>query len=222
MTREKGKIIKWNDEKGFGFILPFHSNENIFVHIKSFTDTTTRPAENQNVTYTIFEGDDRKKSAIKVSRATDNPVRNSRHKNRTKNINSDYISMRQKNLQSTTKSTYDFPILYTIMIISFMLFLFYWFREGVLPIVVIFIYITMGIITYFVYAQDKKSAISNERRTSEQFLLSLSLFGGWMGALIAQQKFRHKTKKTSFQKSFWATVIFNILFLTSAFKIIHF
>ena len=103
-----------------------------------------------------------------------------------------------------------------------MLFLLYWFKEGILPIVVIFIYIAMGIITYYVYSEDKKSAIHNERRTSEQLLLTLSFLGGWMGALIAQQKFRHKTKKISFQISFWTTVFFNIILLTSSSKIIHF
>lgn len=33
------------------------------------------------------------------------------------------------------------------------------------------------------------------------------LLGGWPGALIAQQKFRHKTRKVSFQVVFWAIVL---------------
>jgi len=93
--------------------------------------------------------------------------------------------------------------------------------EGKFPLIVLVIYIAMGIMTYYTYSEDKDSAINNERRTSEQRLLTLSLFGGWIGALIAQQKFRHKTKKTSFQLSFWTTVFLNILLLSSAFRIIH-
>ena len=80
----------------------------------------------------------------------------------------------------------------------------------------------MGIITYYIYSEDKSQAIDSERRTSEQSLLTLSLFGGWVGALIAQHKFRHKVKKTSFQISFWTAVFFNILLLSSVFRIIHF
>jgi len=69
MRREKGKIIKWNDDKGFGFILPCDSQKNIFVHIKSFTDRNVRPAENQAVTYTI-QNSNGKDAAINVSRST--------------------------------------------------------------------------------------------------------------------------------------------------------
>jgi len=33
--------------------------------------------------------------------------------------------------------------------------------------------------------------------------------GGWPGALVAQQKLRHKTKKQPFRTVFWATVVMN-------------
>ena len=32
----KGKLTSWNNDKGFGFITPFGSKKQIFVHIKSF------------------------------------------------------------------------------------------------------------------------------------------------------------------------------------------
>jgi uncharacterized membrane protein YsdA (DUF1294 family) len=34
--------------------------------------------------------------------------------------------------------------------------------------------------------------------------------GGWPGAWIAQQAFRHKTRKSSFQVTFWACVALNL------------
>ncbi len=222
MIRKKGKIIKWNDDKGFGFILPSDSQKNIFVHIKSFTDKSVRPSENQNVTYTVQKNNDGKDSAIKVSRATDNVVRNRANSSNEKNIISKNKRSNKNNIQLDYKSTHNIPILYTIIILSFMAFLLHFSMEGILPQFVIIIYIVMGIMTYFVYSEDKSQAIDNERRTSEQLLLILSLFGGWVGALIAQQRFRHKTKKISFQRSFWTTVFFNLLILTSAFRIIHF
>ena len=104
-----------------------------------------------------------------------------------------------------------------------MVFLFHFsIREEKIPPFVILVYIVMGILTYYIYAEDKSKAINNELRTSEQSLLTLSLFGGWVGALIAQHKFHHKVKKISFQISFWTAVFFNILLLSSAFRIIHF
>ena len=222
MIRKKGKIIKWNDDKGFGFILPADSQKNIFVHIKSFSDKSVRPTEGQDVTYTVQKNNDGRDSAIRVSRATDNIIRNRASGNRNKNINPMYKRINTNNTQSDLKSAHSIPLLYTIIILSFVAFLLHFSIEGKLPIFIIAIYIIMGIMTYFIYSEDKDMAINNERRISEQRLLALSLFGGWLGALIAQQKFRHKTKKISFQMSFWTTVFFNIMLLSSAFRIIHF
>jgi uncharacterized membrane protein YsdA (DUF1294 family)/cold shock CspA family protein len=222
MIRKKGKIIKWNDDKGFGFILPADSQKNIFVHIKSFSDKSLRPTEGQDVTYTVQKNDDGRDSAIKVSRSTDNLVRNRATRNRKKNINPTYKRINTDNIQLDLKPVHSISPLYTMIILSFLAFLFHFTIEGKLPPYIIVIYIIMGFMTYFIYSEDKDMAINNERRTSEQHLLTLSFFGGWIGALIAQQKFRHKTKKISFQKSFWTIVFFNIMLLASGFRIIHF
>ena len=222
MIRKKGKIIKWNDDKGFGFILPTDSQKNIFVHIKSFSDKSVRPTEGQDVTYTVQINKDGRDSAIKVSRATDHIVKNRTSRNRNKNINPMYKRINTNNTQLDLKSAHSIPLLHIIIILSFVAFLFHFSIEGKLPPLVIGIYIAMGIMTYFIYSEDKDMAINNERRISEKRLLTLSLFGGWIGALIAQQKFRHKTKKISFQMNFWTTVFFNIMLLASGFRIIHF
>lgn len=73
MIRKKGKIVKWDDDKGFGFILPENSSKHIFVHMKSFIDRRIRPSLNEHVTYTVYVDKDNKKSAINVSRETDKP-----------------------------------------------------------------------------------------------------------------------------------------------------
>ena len=52
---------------------------------------------------------------------------------------------------------------------------------------------------------------------SEQTLLTLSLLCGWPGALVAQQVFRHKTRKRSFRRVFWGTVTLNVLLLAVVF-----
>jgi uncharacterized membrane protein YsdA (DUF1294 family)/cold shock CspA family protein len=222
MIRKKGKIIKWNDERGFGFILPNDSKENIFVHIKSFSDKSLRPTEGEHVTYTQQKNNDGRYSAIRVSRATDNIIRNRANGNRNKNINPIRKRNNSNNTQSEIKSAHSIPLLYTLIILSFIAFLFHFTIEGQIPPFIIGIYLIVGIMTYFIYSEDKDMAINNERRTSEQRLLALSFLGGWIGALIAQHKFRHKTKKISFQKSFWTTVFFNIMLLASGFRIIHF
>ena len=59
------------------------------------------------------------------------------------------------------------------------------------------------------YAVDKSAARKGAWRTQESTLHLLSLAGGWPGALVAQQKLRHKSRKQSFRFVFWVTVLLN-------------
>lgn len=71
-------------------------------------------------------------------------------------------------------------------------------------------YAVVSVIAYVTYAIDKKAAIKNRRRVSEKSLHLLGVLGGWPGALLAQQRLRHKTQKTSFQLMYWLTVTLNL------------
>jgi|TARA_R110001583_G_scaffold146501_1_gene298531 uncharacterized membrane protein YsdA (DUF1294 family) len=79
----------------------------------------------------------------------------------------------------------------------------------VIPIVAF--YAVVSVIAYITYAIDKKAAIKNRRRVSEKSLHLLGVVGGWPGALLAQQRLRHKTQKTAFQVTFWLTVVVNLV-----------
>ncbi len=78
----------------------------------------------------------------------------------------------------------------------------------------------MSIITYITYSIDKSRAINGEYRISEKTLHILSLIGGWIGAILAQQRLRHKNKKVSFQIVFWISVIVHISLLVWKIKAI--
>src|SRR5689334_12655248 len=51
--RHQGKIAKWNDERGFGFISPSEGGRPVFVHISSFPRSDRRPSMNERVSYTL-------------------------------------------------------------------------------------------------------------------------------------------------------------------------
>ncbi len=78
---------------------------------------------------------------------------------------------------------------------------------------VIGVYAVMGTITFLAYGFDKKAAKRRRRRTPEATLHALSLLGGWPGAIIGQQVYRHKTKKQPFRTIFWLTVLGNLAIL---------
>jgi len=217
MLRKRGTINKWDDEKGFGFILPDDSTKIIFVHIKSFTDRNIRPSINQKVTYTVQNNSDGKQSATNVSRSTDNPIRS-----RT-NINKKFVKENIKKKQTTFEDTskHNISIISLFFVGGFILFLFYFTMVAEkLPVTIIVVYLIMSMFTYFTYKLDKMKAINNGYRVPEKMLLLLSLLGGWIGALIAQEQFRHKNKKISFQVPFWLVVFGNIIWLSNKFIII--
>lgn len=71
-------------------------------------------------------------------------------------------------------------------------------------------YAVVSVLAYVIYAIDKKAAIKHRRRVSEKSLHLLGVLGGWPGALLAQQRLRHKNRKAAFQVTFWLTVGLNV------------
>lgn len=71
-------------------------------------------------------------------------------------------------------------------------------------------YVAINIVTFIVYRLDKKRAEREHQRLPEAHLLLLALFGGALGAVLAQQIFRHKTKKQPFRALLICAVIINI------------
>jgi len=60
----KGKLIKWNSDKGFGFIQPENSSKNIFIHISDFSDKGFSPYLGEIIFYKIGRGKEGKEKAI--------------------------------------------------------------------------------------------------------------------------------------------------------------
>ncbi|MFQ6575775.1 DUF1294 domain-containing protein [Pseudomonas sp. UM16] len=73
-------------------------------------------------------------------------------------------------------------------------------------------YPLVSLVSFTLYWRDKHQARARAWRTPENVLHASELCGGWPGALLAQQAFRHKTRKLSFQLSFWAIVALHQLF----------
>lgn len=74
----------------------------------------------------------------------------------------------------------------------------------------------MGVnaLTFLLYGWDKRAAKrAGAARVPEYILQLLALFGGSPAALLAQQFFRHKTKKASFRLAFQMIVFLQIMAL---------
>lgn len=78
-----------------------------------------------------------------------------------------------------------------------------------IPLWIFALYVGVSLITFIIYAVDKSAARKGAWRTRESTLHLLSLAGGWPGALVAQQRLRHKSRKQPFRTVFWVTVLIN-------------
>jgi uncharacterized membrane protein YsdA (DUF1294 family) len=74
------------------------------------------------------------------------------------------------------------------------------------------VYVLMSVLTFLLYWHDKHRARNDGQRTPEKILHGAELLGGWPGAFIGQQAFRHKTRKVSYQVVFWGIVVLHELF----------
>ena len=71
----------------------------------------------------------------------------------------------------------------------------------------------LSVVCYLVYWQDKRAAQLDQWRTREKSLHLLAVLGGWPGALFAQGRLRHKSRKLGFQVVFWISVMLNCLLI---------
>ena len=74
------------------------------------------------------------------------------------------------------------------------------------PRVALGVYGVMSLFCFIAIYRDKRKSLTRQWRTPERNLHLLELLGGWPGGLIAQQVFRHKTRKFSYQLIFWSIV----------------
>jgi uncharacterized membrane protein YsdA (DUF1294 family)/cold shock CspA family protein len=180
--RYQGKITIWKDDQGFGFITPNAGGDQVFVHLKAFSNRKWRPAGNEIVTYELADDQNGRARAENVAFVSDS---------------SPAASLRGRGAASIA-----FAVLFVVFVVTSTF-------AGKLPAIVFFLYLGASVFAFAAYAFDKSAAQNDQWRTQESTLHMLGLIGGWPGALVAQRLLHHKTKKLSFQILFWATVTLN-------------
>ena len=177
--KNTGKIIKWDDDKGFGFIKAEGNGTEYFFHISAFETKAIRPEIEFEVSFNESLDDKGRKQAINIV---------------AKNV-SIPIGSKMKSLIASS------VFLIGVGVATLL---------DYLPLIFLYLYLLMSFITFIFYAWDKSSAKKAKSRIAEATLHYLSLFGGWPGALMAQQFLRHKSVKKSFRVKFWVTVFLNL------------
>ena len=79
------------------------------------------------------------------------------------------------------------------------------------PLYVALHVLLINCLAFAAFALDKHFAKKQMWRISEKTLLTMALFGGAMGAIIAQQRLRHKTYKQPFKTFLFVTLVINVI-----------
>lgn len=178
----RGRIADWKEDRGFGFIEPEAGGERVFVHISDMANGARRPSIGDVVFYERVTTSDRKTRAVNVRGA---------------GLAAVYKLFMSKRV---------FLFLVALLVFTVL----WWFvKQGKIPALLFWVLTGVSSVTFILYGLDKWAAIREAQRTPESTLQFCALLGGWPGALLAQQVFRHKSRKRSFQIMFWFAVVLN-------------
>lgn len=192
-----GEIVRWRDDKGFGFIRCRELEQEVFFHISSYRVPDRRPEVGDKVGFFLTEGKNGKMQATQVQEWLFIVKKQSQRRQR-KQQQADFASDQTRNLWIVV-------CVYAFLAASALF--------GSLPWQVLVWYAVFGLLTFSTYKQDKEAAENGMWRTPEANLHLLSLAGGWPAALLAQTYLRHKSQKTEFRIIYFTTVAANIAVL---------
>jgi len=67
-ARFQGTLKKWNVERGFGFVVAEHGDQDLFVHVSAFPRDGQAPMVGETLSFEIEQGADGRKRAVRVRR----------------------------------------------------------------------------------------------------------------------------------------------------------
>lgn len=189
IAKSTGVIDSWDDAKGFGFIQIPEQKQQVFLHISAFVNQSPRPHSGMRVQFNLAKDKQGKWRAEKARLLSGGSV---------------------KSGQKISSKHSRFSI---AMALGFIASLSISYSLQHIPLWLLIYFLSASLVTFIAYGWDKRAAQKQGRRVSEFKLHLLSLAGGWPGALLAQQRLRHKSAKGRFKIVLWLTVGLNMSLL---------
>ncbi|HWH73953.1 MAG TPA: cold shock and DUF1294 domain-containing protein [Methylibium sp.] len=192
-----GEIVRWDADRGFGFIRPAGGGQDVFVHQRA-CQASLRPAVGLRVSYELFDnylGKGPRAVDVRPAGAAAPAGRPAARRSRPPR---EAAALPRPAWPGLALAALGAGLVAWGMV------------EQRLPPITPLIALLLSLVTFFVYWGDKQAATRGAWRTPESSLHLLSLAGGWPGAWWAQTLLRHKSSKRAFLSVYWATVLLNV------------
>lgn len=185
-TRSRGRLVSWNDERGFGFIVPDGGGQDVFIHASAFAKEGRHVEVGGDYEFDLeIEKDGRPRAKRAAFRPAPKPR----------------PALVSQVLQRGPRLLVIPAFLFIVIAIS---------TVQAVSANWLVIYGVASLACFAGYGLDKSAASQKQWRVSETILLLTGLVGGWPGGIIGQEVFRHKTQKRSFRTLFWMSVAINM------------
>lgn len=191
--KRQGTLVRWEKDRGFGFIRCPEISADVFVHLRDFSDRSTAPQVGMRLDFDEIHVGGKGPRAVAVRAAGAQQQRPQRRQ--------------QQQQQRRSPPSASSPLPMALLLVGYAALLGYGVWIARIPPIALGVLLLLSLLTFFIYGFDKNAAQAGRWRTAENTLHLLSLAGGWPGAWIAQRLFRHKVSKTSFMAIYWATVL---------------
>lgn len=201
MQKHHGTIANFDNERKFGFIQFDNKNRQIFFHVSRFK-AGRNPNIGEQVLFDIGQDKQGRPVAINIQEAQFVAQKQQERKQKQQAYKAYQERQEQKHGQLNLLCGVSVVYLLILAIVLLM--------SG-LSLKLLGVYFIMGIVSFFIYYQDKIKAQNNEWRIPENTLHTIDVLGGWIGATFAHKLLNHKATKADFRVVFYITVALNII-----------
>jgi uncharacterized membrane protein YsdA (DUF1294 family)/cold shock CspA family protein len=209
---KQGKVVRWEADKGFGFIRSQGPGAHVFFHVRDFrSGSGSTPAVGMDVSFEEIHVGGKGPRAMAVAPVAESRLSSSRMQGLFPAPRGAPIgpsAQSRKLVGARQRDPWLGPLMLLALAQVMLMAWAVWQRH--LPLGVCLGWVLLNLFTFWRYWHDKQAAQKGHRRTPEDTLHTLSLLGGWPAARLAQQVLRHKSSKASFQRTYWVTTVAHV------------